>query len=183
MKLIIGLGNPGREYSHTRHNIGQQVVDKLISQKQLILENYPKLSARLSELRIPDRILLGITTEYMNNSGLAVKKIMDYFKIDPTDVYIIHDDLDLGVGEYKLQFDRGPAGHNGIKSIIQHLNTQAFHRLRIGIGHPRNTAQANLPVEDYVLLPFLSDELQQISHTIDKIVADFDNIIVPQQGL
>jgi PTH1 family peptidyl-tRNA hydrolase len=175
MKLIIGLGNPGNKYSNTRHNLGQNTVLKLIENKNLSLKNFPKLSSQLAEVkqRSGDKVLIGITNEYMNNSGIAVKKISDYFKINPRDIFVIHDDLDLGVGEYKIQFDRGPAGHNGIKSIIEHLNTQAFNRIRVGISHPQNL----IPVEDYVLLPFSQSEKELIDKIIPKVTEELDKII------
>ena len=145
MKLIIGLGNPGQKYQHSRHNVGHMVIDQLPSQK-----NYLK------------------TDGYMNESGIFVQKQVHFYKIDLSDLYIVHDDLDLPVGEYRLQFDRGPAGHHGVESIIQHLGSQAFWRLRIGIGHPVDLT----PVEDYVLRPFTPDEKVLISQTIDKITQD-----------
>lgn len=184
MKLIIGLGNPEKKYDSTRHNIGHRIINTIVAQKKLTLKSYPKLSAHLAEyctggpLCPPSsKILIGITDQYMNNSGISLKKIADYFKIQPSEILIVHDDLDLAVGEWRLQFDRGAAGHNGIKSTIQHLGTQAFHRLRVGIDHPRNSPNPNLPVGDYVLLPFSPNDLVIINQTIDKIVQDFDKII------
>ena len=116
--------------------------------------------------------ILAAPTEYMNNSGISVKKISAYYKIPSQNIYVIHDDLDLPVGEWRLQFDRGPAGHNGIKSIIEHLNTQAFWRLRIGIGHPQN----NQPVEDYVLQPFSKEEKELINKIIPEILDKIDQM-------
>lgn len=166
MKLYVGLGNPGRKYEATRHNLGQMVIQKLTT----TLTNSPKLSAQISKDQ--DNIF-AITNEYMNNSGIAVAKIANYYKITPENIYIIHDDLDLEVGDWKAQFDRGAAGHNGVISTIKHLGTQAFNRIRIGIGHPQNS----LPVEDYVLLPFNSEEKVLIQETIGKIVEDIKKSI------
>lgn len=175
MKLIIGLGNPDAKYKNTRHNLGQNIVNKIISDQKLSLKSFPKLSAQLATIEqgSGNKILIGFTNEYMNNSGIAVKKIANYFKIDTKDIYVIHDELDLGVGEYKIQFDRGPAGHNGIKSIIEHLSTQAFNRLRIGVGHPKN----EIPIEDYVLLPFSPDEKDIIDSTVPKVIEEIKKII------
>ncbi len=175
MKLIIGLGNPDAKYKNTRHNLGQNIILKLIADKKLSLKNYPKLSAQIAEMGqgSGDKILIGITNEYMNNSGIAIKKIADYFKIMYQDIYVVHDELDLGVGDYKIQFDRGPAGHNGIKSTIEHLGTQAFNRIRVGVGKPIN----NIPVEDYVLKPFSSDEQKIITETSQKVLTEIDKII------
>ena len=108
----------------------------------------------------------------MNHSGVTDQKISHFFKIDPSDIYVIHDDLDLEVGDYRVQFDRGPAGHNGIKSIIENLNTQAFNRIRIGIGKPNN-----IPTEDYVLQPFSKEESTIIESIVPKIFEEISKII------
>jgi PTH1 family peptidyl-tRNA hydrolase len=172
MKLVIGLGNPGEKYQKTRHNLGQNIVLKILSDKNLSLKSYPKLSAQLTEIGqgSAEKILIGITNEYMNNSGIAVKKITDYFKIKPEDIYIIHDELDIPVGDYKIQFDRGAAGHNGIRSTIEYLHTQAFHRIRVGVGKPLD----NTPVENYVLLPFTQQEKELIDPTITKVASEIE---------
>ena len=162
MKLYVGLGNPGVKYNQTRHNLGQIIIHKLAP----TLNSAPKLNSHLAK---ENDVIYAITNEFMNNSGIAVAKIANYYKIDPSDIYVIHDDLDLPVGEWRTQFDRGPAGHNGVISTIQHLGTQAFNRIRVGIGHPLNNQP---PIEDYVLLPFTSDEKVIIQETIDKIVED-----------
>ena len=140
MKLFVGLGNPDKKYQNTRHNIGMQFLD-CIYEHWLCKENFSnwsenkKLNATLSEGSFDtEKIILAKPTTYMNESGNAVQKIMHYYKIEPKDVYIVHDDLDILIGNYKVQFDKSSAGHNGIKSIIANLGTQAFGRIRIGIG-------------------------------------------------
>ena len=160
MKLYYGLGNPDTKYQNTRHNLGQMVINKIANNK---FENFPKLKAKI--FRDGDNFY-AISTDYMNLSGETAQKILNYFKIDLKDFYVIHDDLDLGVGEYKSQFDRGAAGHNGVISIIENIGTQAFNRLRIGIGKPQN----NIPVEDYVLQSFLSEERAIIDNVIKEII-------------
>lgn len=177
MKLIIGLGNPDAKYKNTRHNLGRIIIENFIQQHKLSLKNFSKLSAQLSEcrgapLRSPSKTIIGFTSEYMNNSGIAVSKITQFYKINPNDIYIVHDDLDLPVGEIKIQFDRGPTGHNGVKSIIDHLGTQAFNRIRIGIGK-----SANIPTEDYVLLRFTKAERDIINDIIPKVVQELEKII------
>jgi len=153
MKLFFGLGNPGKDYQKTRHNVGQMVIAKL--------KKFSDIKTAISE------------THFMNESGIPVQKIVNYFKIDLENLYLIHDDLDLTVGDYRLQFDRGAAGHHGVESVIKYLGTQKFWRIRIGIGKP----EKNIPVEDYVLKPFTSEELVIIADTIDKIVKDIDKIV------
>lgn len=165
MKIFIGLGNPDSKYQHTRHNLGTQVVLRLVKNFEMTLANHPKTNCQIAKA---GQSYFAITNEYMNHSGIAVAKLLNFFKAEPQDLYLIHDDLDLPVGEWRLQFDRGPAGHNGVLSTIDHLGTQAFWRYRIGIGHPLDST----PVESYVLQPFTPDEKKIISQTIDKIVED-----------
>lgn len=161
MKLIFGLGNPDRQYTNTRHNIGQTIIKKLAS-------NFTH-SSKLKSYQSPTSdSIYAYSTEYMNNSGISIALIARFYKIPPNQICLIHDDLDLPVGEWKLQFDRGPAGHNGVQSVIDHLGTQAFWRYRIGIGHPIDL----VPVESYVLQPFTPEEKGIIDQTIDKIVED-----------
>ena len=169
MKILIGLGNPDSKYIYTRHNLGQLVITKLAADLKVKLEKHPKTNSQLAKYH---HSYFGITNEYMNNSGLSISKILNFFKIESPDLYLIHDDLDLPIGEWKLQFDRGPAGHNGVISTIGNLGTQAFWRLRIGIGHP-----IAIPVESYVLQPFTSDEQVIINQTIDKIVIELAKLL------
>jgi len=169
MELFVGLGNPGKKYQHTRHNLGQSVIFKLLKDIRVTSNNYSKLNAQIADYQ--DTKFATLDT-YMNESGFAVSKIINYFKINPQNLYIIHDDLDLPVGEYRLQFDRGPAGHNGVSSIIEQLGSQAFNRIRIGIGKPTTP----IAVEDYVLQPFLKEEQVIINQTIDKIIAEIKTI-------
>lgn len=175
MKLIIGLGNPDKKYQNTRHNLGQNIILELVKtnyKNSLITKS--NLLAQIYETgQGSDKTIFAISTGYMNNSGLTVQKIAQFYKISPQDIYVIHDDLDLPVGEYKIQFDRGPAGHNGIKSIIENLNTQQFNRIRVGICKPLN----NIPVEDYVLLPFSPEEKETIDPVISKIIKELGPIV------
>jgi len=167
MKLFFGLGNPGTKYENTRHNLGQMVINKLITNYKLRITNSLKLKSKTVKEK---NNIFAISTDYMNLSGFSVQKVAAFYKISPENIYIIHDDLDLPVGEWKLQFDRGPAGHNGVISTIENLGTQAFWRIRVGIGHPEN----NIPVEDYVLLPFSKEEKQKIDEVTDKIVEEIN---------
>lgn len=175
MKLIFGLGNPDSKYQNTRHNFGQSIIKKYVeTHYNASLTTKKQLNAEILETgQGSDKIIFAISTGYMNNSGIPVQKICQFYKINPSDTYIIHDDLDLEIGDYRIQFDRGPAGHNGIKSIIENLNTQAFHRIRLGIGKPQN----NIPVEDYVLQSFSSEESAIINSTAPKIFDEISKII------
>ena len=175
MKLIVGLGNPGLKYQNTRHNLGQMIIKKFIDinyHQSLTLKK--NLDAEILEKgQGSQKTIFAISTGFMNDSGTPVQKISQYYKINPSDIYIVHDDLDLEIGDYRIQFDRGPAGHNGIKSIIENLGTQAFNRIRIGIGKPIN----DIPVEDYVLQPFSKPESDIIKTLIPKIFEEISKII------
>jgi PTH1 family peptidyl-tRNA hydrolase len=175
MKLIIGLGNPDKQYEKTRHNFGQKIVQQYIETfYKMPLITKSNLLAKIYETgQGTNKIIFAISTGYMNNSGLTVQKIAQFYKISPQNIYVIHDDLDLPVGDYRIQFDRGPAGHNGIKSTIENLGTQEFHRIRLGIGKPQN----NIPVEDYVLLPFSKEELTIINGITPEIFEKIDDLL------
>lgn len=167
MKLIVGLGNPDKKYQNTRHNLGKNILINFIKTiYKKPLTNKANLLAQIYETgQGINKTIFAVSTGYMNNSGLTVQKIAQFYKISPNDIYIVHDDLDLPVGEYKIQFDRGPAGHNGIKSVIENLGTQQFNRVRIGIGKSQN----NIPIEDYVLLPFSTEEEKIINNIVPEI--------------
>jgi PTH1 family peptidyl-tRNA hydrolase len=166
MKLFFGLGNPGKKYENTRHNLGQIVINNFVrTQHAAPLQLKSKLKSQLTEI---DKNIFALSTEYMNLSGTSVQKVAAYYKISPQNIYLIHDDLDLPVGEWRLQFDRGAAGHNGVISTIENLGTQAFWRIRIGIGKPEN----NIPVEDYVLKAFTSQEKKLIDTLLEQLTFD-----------
>jgi len=170
MKLFFGLGNPGKEYENTRHNLGQMIIRNYVETFcKTSLLNRTKFNSQICEI---NKNIFAISTDFMNLSGTSVRKVADFYKIPPENIYLIHDDLDLPVGEWRLQFDRGPAGHNGVKSVIENLGTQAFWRLRIGIGKPEFDN-----AEEYVLKPFSKDEKVLISQTIDKITKEISDIL------
>jgi len=174
MKLFFGLGNPGKQYQNTRHNLGHILINNFAQNNDFSLSKKSKLQSEVGEC---SKNIFALSTDYMNLSGISVKKVADFYKIPPENIYLIHDDLDLPVGEWRLQFDRGAAGHNGVKSVIENLGTQAFWRLRIGIGKPRSSvAFGEGDPEQYVLKPFLKDEKVLISNTIDKILTEIENL-------
>ena len=166
-KLLIGLGNPSKKYQNTRHNLGQVLVKKYADNLNIDLKPNKQFQALVGQSRVGElKIILALPTTYMNLSGQSVAKIANFYKIEPENIFIAHDDLDIGVGESKIQFDKSSAGHNGIKSIIEHLGNQAFWRLRIGIGHPLDS----VPIEDFVLLPPTSTERKDIDKAIDILI-------------
>ena len=134
MKLIVGLGNPGTQYQDTRHNIGFMVVDKLAKELGEATPSWEEDKRWKTWIcKIGDVLLLKPTT-FMNDSGEAVAQVMSFFKLQPSDVWIIHDDLDLPIGKLRIREGGASAGHNGVESIISHLKTDKFIRFRLGIG-------------------------------------------------
>lgn len=180
MKFIIGLGNPGKMYQNTHHNLGQKIIiEYLKTQNNHRLKENHRLSAKTCETGWGiSKKIFAISSEFMNNSGITVQKISHFFKIPSTNIWVLHDDLDLEIGDYKVQFDRGPAGHNGIKSVIEKLGTQQFNRIRIGIGKPKSSVASGVgdPPEDYVLQPFSEKELDIINSVTPKIFQEIEKI-------
>ncbi len=155
MKLIIGLGNPGKKYEHTRHNAGFMALDHLhySFRKDGInaWELSSKFNAYIAGLTINgEKILLAKPVTYMNRSGESVSLLTHFYKIPSSEIIVVHDDKDILLGEIKIQHDRGHAGHNGVRSIIELLGTQAFTRIRLGIADPKKMHD----VGDFVLKKF-----------------------------
>jgi peptidyl-tRNA hydrolase, PTH1 family len=137
MKLIVGLGNPGTDYEDTRHNIGYMVVDKLareIGRESLAWQEDSKRKAMVA--KVGDIVLVKPLT-YMNNSGMAVSQLANFYKIASEDIWVVHDDIDLPLGKIRIRHGGGTGGHNGVESIITSVGTDAFLRFRLGIGRGR----------------------------------------------
>lgn len=164
LKLVVGLGNPEPQYFDNRHNLGRMILERYLTNISYNTKSDANLKSQLVKVK---SCFFAIPNTYMNHSGESVLAISKYYKILPQNTLVIHDDLDLPVGEYRFQFDRGPAGHNGVRSIIELLGTQQFYRLRIGVAHPQN-----IPVESYVLMPFTPEEKTQIDQVIDTITKE-----------
>ena len=162
--LIVGLGNPGEKYESTRHNIGFSFIDKFSEQIDCpIIES--KFNSLYSSVNQEDRKLLLLKPQtYMNESGVAVKKVKDFFKISSNQTIVIYDDLDLQVGQIKIKDTGGSGGHNGVNSIIENIGNNNFIRIRIGIGKPLEKSMTN----KYVLSKFTKDE--------SKIVNNINNL-------
>jgi PTH1 family peptidyl-tRNA hydrolase len=166
MKLIVGLGNPGKQYEHTRHNIGFKVIDRLSEQLDIPLDQAKHKGIYGIGNINGEKVLLLKPLTYMNLSGESIKAVMDYYKIDPEDLVVIYDDLDLPVGKIRLRQKGGTGGHNGMKSAIAHIGTDNFNRIRVGIGRPKNGKQ----VTDYVLGPFSPEEEDVMDEMVTKCV-------------
>lgn len=145
MKLIVGLGNPGKEYEHSRHNMGYDVIDLFASSLGCDIDREGFKGLYTKTLYLDETIILLKPTTYMNLSGDSVRMIKEYFKIDVDDLFVIYDDMDIMPGHIKLKIKGSSAGHNGIKSIIENIKTEEFKRIRIGTGKPLYN------VVDYVL--------------------------------
>ena len=162
MKLIVGLGNPGKQYAETRHNLGFQILDQfLTSFPEKSKVNVPDLVGEL--YRVGANKLVLKPTSYMNNSGVEVKKVINFFKIQMSDLLVVHDEVDLPWGELKLEMGRGSAGHQGVESIIEKLRTKEFFRLRVGVNKPPE----NIPTDQYVLENFSSEEEKKLSDIVE----------------
>ncbi|HEV7134524.1 MAG TPA: aminoacyl-tRNA hydrolase [Gaiellaceae bacterium] len=149
--LVVGLGNPGREYERNRHNVGHMVVDELARRHDGSWRS--KFSGRVAEIRIDGHKLALLKPEtYMNESGRSVGAAARFFKVDPDAVLVVHDEGDLERGRLQLRLGGGLGGHNGLKSIAAHLKTQEFLRLRVGVGRPERGDPR--PLADYVLADF-----------------------------
>jgi peptidyl-tRNA hydrolase, PTH1 family len=149
--LVAGLGNPGREYEQTRHNVGWLVADELARRHGGSFRS--KFSGRVAEVRLGDlRLALLKPETYMNESGRSVGAAARFYKVAPEHALLVHDDVDLEEGRLQARLGGGLAGHNGLRSIAQHLGTNDFLRLRIGVGRPERGDSR--PVADYVLSPF-----------------------------
>ncbi|MDQ0233282.1 aminoacyl-tRNA hydrolase [Metabacillus malikii] len=164
MKLIVGLGNPGKQYELTRHNVGFMVIDELSKELSIPLDRQ-KFNGVYGMGHIAgEKVILLKPLTYMNLSGECIRPLMDYYEISDDELVVIYDDLDLPVGKIRLRTKGSAGGHNGIKSIILHLATQQFNRVRVGIDRPKN----GMKITDYVLGRFLDEEQVEISHAIKR---------------
>ncbi len=164
MKLFVGLGNPGLQYDQTRHNIGFMVIDELAKRWNIPLTQSKFKGAFGHGMVQGEKVLLVKPLTYMNLSGECIRPLMDFYKVDIEDIYVIYDDLDLPVGKLRLRQKGSAGGHNGIKSLLQHLHTQEFNRIRMGISRPQNGQS----VSDYVLGKFTSEELAVMKDSMQK---------------
>ena len=162
MKLIAGLGNIGNKYTFTRHNSGFMLIDSIALNNELTFKEISKLKCLMTSYKdnSGEYILIKPTT-FMNLSGEAIRAVTDYYKIPINDTLVVYDDLSLPLGKIRFRANGSDGGHNGIKSIIQHLGTQNFARLKIGIG-----PQTNLPSEVFVLQNFSKEELEILKSTL-----------------
>lgn len=177
MKLIIGIGNPGSKYVHTKHNIGFDILDYIARKHNLTFSNKNKFNAEVAEFNYKNnKALLVKPQTFVNLSGEALLKIKDYYNISIEDIMVIFDDMALDVGKLRIRELGGHGGHNGMKNIILHLKTKNFKRIRIGIGTPKGEKTMN----QHVLSTFSKEDQQKLIPIFDltqKAVEQFvDNI-------
>ena len=164
-KLIVGLGNPGDKYVETKHNVGFMLVDQLAKSLNLTFSHDKIFQADVTSTFIDgEKVFLVKPTTFMNESGKAVHALLTYYVLDVEDLVVIYDDLDMEVGKIRLRAKGSAGGHNGIKSIINHIGTQAFNRIKIGIGRPKQ----GMSVVHHVLGKFDQDDYAAILLAIDK---------------
>ena len=166
IRLLVGLGNPGREYEATRHNAGFWFADALALRLGATFGGEAKFHGRIARAVGDVRLIKPGT--FMNLSGRSVAAVAQFFGIAPAEILVAHDELDLQPGEAKMKFGGGTAGHNGLRDIAAHLGGSAFWRLRLGIGHPRDSAIPQQPVADYVLQPPRADERKAIDEALAR---------------
>lgn len=170
MKMIVGLGNIGAEYDRTRHNVGFMVIDQLAEEYGVTFKRSKQEALVGTALINNEKVLLVKPTTYMNDSGRAVHPLMDYYNLTIDDIIIVHDDMDLPVGKIRLRQKGSAGGHNGIKSIISHVGSPAFKRVRVGIDHPSRSS-----VVDYVLGHFTQTQTLDIHTGMDHAQAALEN--------
>jgi len=176
MKLIIGLGNPGQEYDATRHNAGFRAVRAFHTLHADAFDAWKrKGNADVSTgLVRGTKIALAMPTTFMNASGEAVRRLADLWKVAPQDTVLVYDDLDLPLGAVRIRSSGGAGGHNGVRSVIEHLGSEDFPRIRIGVAGER---RREIPAEEYVLQRFERNELPMFEEAIERAAAALDVLL------
>lgn len=189
MKLVVGLGNPGEKYAKVRHNLGFMVVDEYSAKCKVESGKWEYNAKFKSEIMHFDlalstnhlSLILAKPQTYMNNSGMAVRLLTDYYKIEPADVIIVHDELDLPLGKIKVRMGGAAAGHHGVESIIKELGTDKFIRVRLGIGNLKTKSAerkaVHVSAEKFVLEPFMHSEKSQVKHMIKRTMKAIDLLL------
>jgi PTH1 family peptidyl-tRNA hydrolase len=173
LRLIVGLGNPGRSYASTRHNAGAWFVERLAAKLGIALKSQARFHSLVGRTAASDGsdLRLALPQDYMNESGFAVAALARFYRMAPAEILIAHDELDLKPGSVKLKFGGGSAGHNGLNDVVAQLGTGDYWRLRIGIGHPRDAELSEQEVVDYVLHPPRAEERAAIDDAIARALA------------
>ena len=172
MLLLVGLGNPNPNNTNNRHNVGFSVIDAINTEFKLSKQK-PKFKGLLTTGKIDEQKVFAIKPlTFMNSSGICIKEIIEYFKIDAKDVFVFHDDMDIDIGKIKVKFGGSDAGHNGIESIDKNIGKN-YSRIRIGIGRPKNNSAG----VEHVLDNFSKDEKQSVEEVTKNIIGSFSILI------
>ena len=183
LRLVVGLGNPGTKYEGTRHNIGFMALERMASREGFSFRQQSKLHGLAAEHGIGEsRLRLLMPQTYMNDSGRSIRAALDWFGFMPEQLLVLVDDMDIPLGRLRLRAQGSAGGHNGLRSTIQHLGTQAFPRLRIGIGAPAdNSAERRARTVSHVLGPFSRAEHSEVDAVLDGVLEAIQRI--QRQGL
>ena len=183
LRLVVGLGNPGTKYEGTRHNIGFMALERMASREGFSFRQQSKLHGLAAEHGIGEsRLRLLMPQTYMNDSGRSIRAALDWFGFTPEQLLVLVDDMDIPLGRLRLRAQGSAGGHNGLRSTIQHLGTQAFPRLRIGIGAPAdNPADRRARTVSHVLGPFSRAEQSEVDAVLDGVLEAIQRI--QRQGL
>ena len=178
LQLLVGLGNPGSSYQETRHNVGFMVLERVAASGSAPFRNQPRLHGLLAELGSgPSRLRLLMPQTFMNESGRAIRAALDWFRLEPAQLLVVVDDMDLPFGRMRLRASGSAGGHNGLRSTIQHLGSQEFARLRIGIGAPAQEPQERRErTVGHVLGRFSPAERPGLEAVLDEVAAGIDLI-------
>ena len=172
LKIVVGLGNPGSKYSGTRHNIGFMALERMASSNGIMFRQQSKLHGLAAETGVGDqRLRLLMPQTYMNDSGRSIRAALDWFGFSPEQLLVLVDDMDLPLGRLRLRAQGGAGGHNGLRSTIQHLGSQVFPRLRIGIGAPaENPQERRAKTVSHVLGSFSKSEQNSVDAVLDGVL-------------
>lgn len=169
--IVVGLGNPGERYARTRHNAGAMVLAELLERTGAKLKSH-KSGCLIAEVTLAgERAVLARPTSYMNESGRPVRELARWYKIDPADIIVVHDEIDLPFGEVRIKSGGGTAGHNGLGSIVNHLSTKEFTRVRVGVGRPRGEGV------EHVLGDFSGAQRKELSDVIARAADATERIL------
>ena len=177
MKIVIGLGNPGQKYKNTRHNIGFFAIDRLIKHWQATGPNKKNNGSIYNASLFNQKIILVKPETFMNRSGMCVAPLFNFYKLNPDDIIIIHDDIDIPPLTLRIKKGGGTGGHNGLKSINEYIGSEnsGYHRVRIGVGRPENKY---IEPAEWVLQQFTKDETNKIDEVLDKVVSSVELIVI-----
>ncbi|MEB3166280.1 MAG: aminoacyl-tRNA hydrolase [Cyanobacteriota bacterium] len=183
LQLLVGLGNPGARYVNTRHNVGFMALERLARRENVSFRSQSRLQAELAELGVGSgRLRLLMPQTYMNESGRSIRAALDWFRLSPEQLLVLVDDMDLPLGRLRLRASGSAGGHNGLRSTIQHLGTQQFARLRIGIGAPADEpAERRARTVSHVLGRFSSEDMPVVEAMLEEVLIGID--LIRRQGL